>query len=167
MGFIVLLGIALPPYEEVKAVTATGQVTATIVRAITITGQTPLDFGEMLSGSGRITVNPVRDRYTEGDVEVNPKIPYNPAEVTISGEPNMHYRIVLPTSLLFSARGNARALRVEGLQGYSITLENLGNRGKLGPNGEDTYLIGGTLIIPENTPPGHYRGEVPVTVTYE
>ena len=97
---------------------------------------------------------------------------FGPAECTISGEPGASYSIIQPGLPLTANKDEPAASKVSildvvDLKSLSETFGTESATGQLDGGGTDTVLVGGTLVVPANTPGGTYRAEIVLTIAYQ
>jgi hypothetical protein len=161
IGIITALAIGSIMPFSVYAASGQGEITATLLDPLTITHQTPLDFGVVTGGEGTVILTPEGNRVATGSVTLDEGISAFPSDVSLSGTAGRYYQVQLPERL------SIEGVEVTDLRGYSTVLGEEGERGQLNHSGHDTYSIGGTLHVPERTKAGRYKGVVRVTVSYE
>lgn len=156
--------------------TATGSVSARIVRSLAATTLENLDFGVIgSSGAGTVIVAPGdrSPRYTGAarrncaGLDACPTA--HAARFSVRGESGRSYRIAVPDRLAIvggPAEGPARGLLVVALVARSASRPGESPEGTLDHSGQDTFEVGGTLSMPSALPPAHYTISVPVIVTY-
>jgi len=92
----------------------------------------------------------------------------NPALFHVRGERNRSYVIAVPAVIYAQAtNGTNRELPVSDLTSKSLNLPGASFRGFLNGAGQDEVQVGGTLAIPAGTPPGSYRAEISLVVSYD
>lgn len=162
--------------------TATGMATATVVHPIAVTQMADLDFGIVISDSGRagsVTIAPGGPaiRYAGGArLGCGGRLACPKAHAGlfgVTGQANSTYSIAVPSNI--SVRGisasealsaEAPLLVVTGITARTESRPAAGSVGQLGANGRDRFSLGGTLNVTTKLPPARYRVSIPVVVTY-
>ncbi len=168
-----LLATALWPHSFfAHAASTQGTTQATVVSAIHISSQTELDFGriESIASAGTIMLSAQGQRTTTGAVALD-ATPYAPAFITVQGQPHTDFRVTLPEVEYFTrAEGTdpdaVTTLEVRNFSSISTNTQATNRSGRTSASGQDIVRIGGTLHVPANAAPGHYHGEVTITVAY-
>ncbi|NBC36917.1 DUF4402 domain-containing protein [Novosphingobium sp. FSY-8] len=179
-----LVGLALPCAAQAASghsSSATGAAMATVIRPLTVAKLSDLVFGNItmaFSQDGTVTVAADKSGATYtggarplcglsgcGSVAV--------AEFQVTGEAERFYTISVPTevsaqgiSLEPSTRGQAvKAVTVDSLSVFAASTGSA-TTGRLDSSGQDTFSVGGRLILPLNSASAAYSATVPVIVTY-
>lgn len=151
---------------------ASGAASAQIVAPLTVTGQTDLDFGTVVSSAqaGTVTVSATGATSIAGGVRAVCCAVARPATFLVDGEPGRAYTVSVPADIL--AQGTAtRGPAPPDLLVSDITISTASRPadnegGVLDVAGRDSFSVGGTLHLPGNVPPAQYRATVPVVVIY-
>lgn len=143
----------------VRAATATANVTAKIVPAISIVKQADLLFGELSAGAtpGTVVIDPAGSRTATGGVTFAGTT-FSVASFTVSGGANKTYSITLPGSITISDGTNTMTV--------DTFTSNPSGTGTLDASGTQTLTVGATLSVGANQPPGTYSGTFQVSVDY-
>ncbi len=178
------LGPRLVPVALAMALTAAGATAATLSTTASVTivspplivsGVAQLRFGTLTSGgtAGTVVVTTDNRRLATGGAVLLGPGNFGPAEFAIAGQPNANYTITLPRSVVIERANTANpepgvtALEAVDLKSFSTTVGAETGRGRTGPQGVDTVLVGATLLVTATTKPGNYRGEIAIGVAYE
>lgn len=173
-----LLGaMAAAPVPAIAApgeASATGVATAQIVEPISVIAVSDLQFGGIAVAagtSGSVEIDPVSGSVTylgiSGSSCSAADCDPAPALFDVRGVPDRQYQVLLPSSATaYSKGGGGAALQVEDLQSSSGNMPDVDQRGLLDGDGIDTLRVGGTLIVPSDTPSGRYAAEIAVVVSY-
>jgi len=153
-----IVGVALVGQRTVKAAASastSASATALIVRAITITSDRDLDFGEAAQGTAAKTVLPAAG---------------TSARFSVGGEGGHAYNITLPGSATMLVAGGTPGnaddeISVGTFTSSPATSSSLS--GSTGSAGSETLTVGATrAAIPESQTPGVYSTTFSVTVAY-
>ena len=189
LAFLALLMAALPAAPAWAAsgnsATATGMASATIVKPIAVATTADLDFGTVAStGTGLVDILPINAAalYSGGahdacDSAACAAAPTatHAASFTVSGEAGRSYTITAPQSLSIvpvPAASDARisamppALLVDAITIRSASRPDSGATGQLDAAGQDTFALGGRLIVPADLPPARIVARITVIVAY-
>lgn len=180
-----LLMVALPACPAWAASgnssAATGMASATIVQPIAVTTTADLDFGTVASDStGLVDILPSQAAalYSGGAREAcdSGACPAtHAASFTVSGEAGRSYTITAPQSLSIvpipvasAAHIDAvpPALLVDAITVRSASRPDSGATGQLDAAGQDTFAIGGRLIVPADLPAARIVARITVIVAY-
>lgn len=129
--------------------------------AQTIVAGQALTFGSFAAGSGgTVTVSAAGTRSSGGGVVLVSSGPGAAAQFTVSGNANATYAITL--------QGNGEVSLTSGANSMAVNnfASSPGPTGQIGAGGSQTLMIGATLSVGNNQPPGNYSGTFNVTVTY-
>ncbi|MHA6316546.1 DUF4402 domain-containing protein [Altererythrobacter sp. CAU 1778] len=173
VGAFALPTLALAAPGETS--TASGTVSATVVKPLVLEPQSDLSFGAVTleaRGAGSVTVGAVPGAISHGGAArpichgaaaCDP----HPARFFLRGEAGRDYQVQLPPTLTaFGGKPGSPSLQVESLTVATDSMAGAGPRGRLAPDGSDEFGIGGTVVMPAGTPPDTYRANVTVLVTY-
>lgn len=151
---------------------ATANAVAEIVEPISIScGE--MMFGQLAPLSNRsasITIPPRGEPLQDPDGISVPgaRDVASPSDCNVEGELNLSFTVSLPSAATLSNGGATAALSA-----FTISTQLGGqplNRRlatSIGPGrGRNGFLVGATLTVAANQPPGTYRGSFPVTVQY-
>jgi hypothetical protein len=145
--------------------TVSNDARAEVITAIGLVVAHTLEFGGFSPGSGgTVVLSPASVRTaTGGVVLLATSITPTAASYTMSGSPNTHYDIVLPTSPQVITRvGNSATMNVTLFTCSYTALSSTTNF----PGGTDAFTVGATLTVAANQLPGTYVGPFDVTVLY-
>lgn len=165
-------GLACPAVAEPgSGATASGEVSAEIVTPLTVRAESALQFGTIVAASGSVgtvTVQPIGAPVYGGGVRglcSGGNCGAEPAHFVLQGEPGRHFRVELPSQLYaYGSTGGSPPLSVVAL---SFAGANGGIELLLDSQGGGAFFVGGTLVVPADTPSDNYRATVPVTVAYD
>ncbi|MEZ5680734.1 MAG: DUF4402 domain-containing protein [Erythrobacter sp.] len=156
--------------------TAAGRVGASVIEPLTLTAIEPLRFGVMAvseTESGAITVDPdTGSSIISGGLgslcPSGASCFARPALFGVAGEAGRHYRIEAPASAIAQHEGgSAPALAVSAIRVSASGGSGGAVRRMLDDGGNDSFRLGGTLVIPAGSAPGMYRAELSVVVSYD
>jgi spore coat protein U-like protein len=146
--------------------TGTAEAKATLIRPITISMETNLNFGTIVVPSSTTggTVMVSTDGTTEvtgTDISLAESLgdPPTTASFTVTGEPNGTYAITLPDDNTVTISGPGEDMTVTGFT------SNPDGTGVLA-GGTQTLSVGATLNVGADQAAGEYAGEFTVTVAY-
>jgi hypothetical protein len=156
--------------------TATGLATATVIRPLRVIATADMNFGTIthLPGtSGTVTVSPGAAGATfSGGAGAgcagSDCTTAHAARFAVSGEPQRDYTVQLPASVIATgSTGNPGAVLAPLTVG-NLTLRTAsgGAAPRLDAAGTDHFEVGGTITLPADLPPAHYRASFAVMVTY-
>jgi hypothetical protein len=153
-----IVGVALVGQRTVKAAASastSANATALIVRAITITSNRDLDFGEAAQGTGAKTVLPAAG---------------TSARFVVAGEGAHAYNITLPNTATMLVAGGTPGTAADEIAVNTFTSTPSGSStlsGIAGGAGGETVTVGANrAAIPESQTPGVYTTSFSVTVAY-
>jgi hypothetical protein len=122
---------------------------AKVLRAISLTKTTDLDFGEGFQGDLAKLVDPGTP---------------SAAALKVYGEPNRAYQIVLPANPILMTTGNGGSTQTIEVRNFE---HNAGKSPKLDGVGSAVFGVGATRgALLANQAPGNYIGVFKVTVSY-
>lgn len=133
------------------------------VSPLLISSTQPLAFGKFAAGpGGAVTVNPSGGRSASGGVVLVSAGGGSAAQFTVSGDPSASYSISLPTNgTVALVNGGGQGMAVNGFSSSPNTA------GQLSPvGGTQTIVVGATLSVGPNQPPGSYSASFNVSVDY-
>ena len=145
--------------------TASGTVTssAVLVRTLSVSSTTALDFGTFAPGAtaGSVVMSAAGVRTATGGVTLVSTSQGSSSTISLSGTPSTTYSVTLPTSVTLTAQtGNATMT----LNSFTTNLTSL--QGTLNSSGIGAFNIGGTLGVSASQPISTYSGSFTVTLSY-
>jgi len=145
---------------EVAAATATSNVSASIVPAITITKNTDMDFANVVAGAsaGTVVLSTAGARSATGGATLGNGTGAAAAAFTVSGGPASTYSISVPVSATITSAPNTMTVN-------TFTSSPSGT-GTLGAGGTQALSVGATLQVGASQAQGTYTGTFDVTVAY-
>lgn len=158
---------AAPP----QSASATGVANVTVVQAIGVVPVADMEFGTITQApgtGGTVTVAPgTAGAQFGGGVSAVCSgavcTTAHAAAFAITGESARSYAVSLPQAISAQADGGQSSLAVSAL---TMRSANGGNNPRLDSAGHDRLEIGGTIVLPANQPPAHYRASFSITVNY-
>jgi hypothetical protein len=159
-GFLILslIGFSISGHTQV---TASANVSATIVTPISITKTYDLNFGNIApsSSGGEVVIDPAGSRSASGGVTLPGTVgTVAAASFHVTGTPNYSYSITLPSvPLTISSGGDNMTVNVFASE-PAVT-------GTLDASGSQTINVGATLHVVGSQTPGFYASGTPFTVT--
>lgn len=158
---------AAPP----QSASATGIANVTVVQPIGVVPVADMEFGTITQTpgtGGTVTVAPgvAGAQFGGGASAVCTGavcITAHPAAFAISGEAARSYAVSLPQTISARADGGQSNLAVSAL---TVRSANGGNSPRLDSAGRDRLEVGGTIVLPADQPPAHYRASFSITVNY-
>lgn len=172
----IALVIAMAGSEELSAQPslADGRAAAEIVAPLTVSRETDLEFGAIVSSSqsGTVTVSPIGETVTSGGSRSACCKASRAARFSVDGEAGRAYTISVPASVIAhgdpvrGSTGSVPDLFVDNITLRTQSQPGSGACGVLDSSGRDWFGVGGTLHVPRNVPPSVYKAIVPVTVVY-
>lgn len=158
-----LIGLALatcafPALAD--AASATANVSASIVPAISITKNTDMSFADVIaSGSaGTVVLSTAGARSATGGAVLGNGSGAAAAAFTVSGDPSSTYSITLPSSTTITSGGNNMTV--------NTFTSNPSGTGTLSGGGTQALAVGATLQVGANQVEATYTGTFDVTVAY-
>ena len=166
LGWLLAAGLVSGQTMAQSTATASARASATILRPITITKATDMNFGKIVPGiaAGTVVLSPTGDRTTVGGVTImttQTGTVAAAASFTVEGEGAATYSVTLPSSV--SLTGNGTAMTVAT---FTSTPGDGALSGNAGAVGTQTLLVGGTLAVGASQAAGSYSGDFDVTVAY-
>jgi hypothetical protein len=171
-----LAELACAPGARAAGSTAMGLATATVVRPLSVVATADMDFGTIthLPGTGgTVTVSPGASGATfsggagAGCAGSDCGVAHA-ARFAVSGEPQRDYTVQLPASVIATGSGSDPGTALPPLTVGNLTLRTAsgGAVPRLDATGADRFEVGGTITLPADLPPAHYRASFAVMVTY-
>ena len=136
---------------------------AVLVRTLSVSSTTSLDFGTFAPGAapGTVVMSAAGTRSATGGVTLVTTSEGSPSTVSMTGTPSTSYSVTLPSSVLLTAStGNATMT----LNAFTTTL--IGLQGTLSTAGIGSFGIGGTLTVAGSQAIATYTGNFTVTLSY-
>jgi len=145
---------------DALAATATSNVSASIVPAISITKTADMEFADVIaSGStGTVVLSAAGSRSATGGATLGNGTGTAAASFTVSGDPSSTYSISLPASATITSTPNTMTVN-------TFTSSPSGT-GTIGGGGTQTLTVGATLQVGASQAQGTYTGTFDVTVAY-
>jgi len=143
-----------------SAASATANVSASIVPAISISKDTDMNFADVVAGgsAGTVVLSAAGARSVTGGATVGNSAGVAAASFTVSGDPSSTYSITLPSSATISSGGNNMTVN-------TFTSSPSGT-GTIGGGGTQSLTVGATLQVGANQVQATYTGTFDVTVAY-
>ena len=156
--------VGVAPYPTAPSSFTFGTVTGTIQRALQITKQSNLNFGEWVrptSGSNVATIgtNGTRGISGSGNGYTGPPGLAQAGAMTASGEPGATFSLAYPTTFTMTGPSSS-TIPVTLNSNVASGAQTLSGSGSL------SILFGGSFPFTSNTTTGAYNGVFTVTVTY-
>lgn len=134
---------------------------ATIIAPITITNTVDLNFGDVINGTGYVTISTVSVRSSDYQAFSGTQVgTVSAASFDITGEAGYTYAITLPSTDVTLTETGTDDMIVNAFVSDPATT------GTLDVNGEGIVLVGATLNVVTGQAPGEYTGSFDVTVAY-
>jgi hypothetical protein len=134
---------------------------ATIIAPITITNTVDLNFGDVIDGTGYVTISTASVRTSDYQAFSGTQVgTVSAASFDIEGEATYTYAITLPSSDVILAETGGDEMTVNAF------VSNPTPTGTLDGSGEGVVLVGATLNVVSGQAPGLYTGTFNVTVAY-
>ena len=140
---------------------------ARIIKPLTISVGTNLEFGDILVGSNEVTISTANERTANEtslllDLTSGGRTP-QASTFNVQGEASLSYLITFAVVNHLSNGSDTMTL--------SAFTENAGGsndgKGTMGADGTDSFQVGATLGVKADQEPGVYQGSYTVTVAYE
>lgn len=127
---------------------------------LVLTANSALGWGSVVAtgSTGTVTVSPEGGRTAAGGVALASSAGVSAVSLTVTGEPNLTFSIVLPSSATLGSGGSSMTVD-------SFTCAPSGS-GSLGPAGSAEIRVGATLHVGSAQSQTSYSGSFDVTVAY-
>jgi Domain of unknown function (DUF4402) len=172
---IAAMALAAISLEDARAerVQASGSAKATVIEPIAVRPLQDLDFGTIaLTGrsAGTVVLAPGQSsaHYTGGVHPVCGSGCAGPrsARFEVRGEAGRSYVITVPDVASETGQNESQQLRLVAIRAKTASRAGLGTVGELNIFGLDHFDLGGTLQVPAELAPAHYRLNLPVIMAY-
>lgn len=166
LAFVIVLAAGGP--AAAQASTATVDLRASLISALTITPETPLSFGTIIPlqfEAAVVTVSPDGLLTSSAPVTAPSGVPPAPGPFRVTGQANAFFQIALPTGGTITS-GSASMRLSDFIQAVEGGQAGPG-LGQLDASGRRTFYVGATLTVNPEQPAGEYVGTYPVTVRYQ
>jgi hypothetical protein len=161
---ILMAGLTNKVVAQIQPQTAQNQARAEVLSALGLVAVNPLEFGGFTSAAaGTVVLSPLAVRTATGGVTLyTTSITPTAASYTLTGSPNTHYTIVVPTTnQLLVHVGNSASMAANNFTcSYPLLASTLGN------TGSDAFTVGATLDVAASQAAGLYSGFFDVTIAY-
>jgi hypothetical protein len=174
VGF--LLATGLVSGQAMAQASATADTLAAVLKPLTLTKDSDLNFGVLLATTGTVTISPIDGARTFGGAgaasnAAGATLPTR-AKFTVAGIPNATYSITaLATTIDLQNTASAADKLTVTLSGVHSLTENktgtaaTGSTGTFSPSGSDTLGVGGTIAVASNTLVGNYANPAGIALT--
>jgi hypothetical protein len=158
MIMTILVSLILGENSFAESASTSFNASITIVPSISISSSNSgLNFGSIIPGSGgSVSISVGGVRTLAGNITSVGIGNFQAAAFAVTGNPNSSYSITIPSGIQLTGSGNPMALSLE-IATSSRNISAIGN---------DSFSIGGTLVIGASQIPGQYNAVIPVTVSY-
>lgn len=155
--------LALPSAYAQFTASGTVNSSAVLVRTLSVSSTTPLDFGTFAPGAtpGTVVMSAAGSRSATGGVTLVTTSEGSASTVSLTGTPSTSYSVTLPSSVLLTANTGNAAMT---LNAFTTTLTGL--QGSLSSAGLGSFGIGGTLAVSGSQAIATYTGTFTVTLSY-
>jgi len=165
---LALVGATAPAFAAVNDTSATANVTAKIIRPISVTKNHDLEFGTIVrpsAGTSVVSVDTAGVRgITGGDAVALATTTPAAAQFTIKGEGNQSVTVEVPASFNLTGPSTIAVATSNDLPG-GTALQTLG--GTLGSDSPDLVVkVGGSFSVTTSTNTGDYIGSFQVRAYY-
>jgi hypothetical protein len=147
--------------------TATVEVRASLISAVSLVGEAPLSFGTIIPSRtepATVTVAPNGTVSSSAPVTAPALQAPSPGPFRVTGQANAFFQVALPTEGSITAGG--ASMRLTDFT-YALPAGAAGGLGRLDPSGRAVFTVGATLNVGADQPAGEYVGAYPVTVRYQ
>lgn len=167
--------VAAVPARAAGTAQVAGTASATVVRPLQVIALADMDFGTIThawgqAGSVTVAADGAGASFDGGVSAVcaGAGCDAHPARFAVSGEPDRSYAIQIPGTIVAKGEATDPGASAPPLVVESLTLRRQGGDSapRLDARGTDAFAIGGTLALPGNCPPAHYRASFAVIVSY-
>lgn len=157
-AILTLLSVGMT-FAQQNSDTATANVTADVVAAISITKTTDMNFGKVVAGAtgGTVVLSTASARSATGGVTLGNAGATAAASFDVTGESGATYAITLPASATIVS--GTDEMVVDAFEGDPDGTGTL-------TGGSETLNVGATLNVDASQPTGTYAGTFDVTVAY-
>jgi hypothetical protein len=163
IALAVLVSLAAVAAHAQSSASATASALAKVISPITITKNTDLNFGTIITGpAGTVIVSAAGVETASGATVVSPNPSVSAAQFTVTGEPSTAYSISLPSTITIT--NGAQTMTVDNFTS-SPTPTGLLSAATTGP-GSQSLNVGARLNVLANQAVGNYAGTFSVTVAY-
>jgi hypothetical protein len=143
------------------------------IAALQVFENSPVVFGTVLAvrGPGKIIVHPNGTREVVGDIDLKPSDTYGAGRLAITGERNTQADLTFDRSVPLMPTGVAANSKITpGVVGdfvlFSTKIAAVSDVAKLNYFGMDTILVGATLSLSPESPPGRYTLQISPDLDY-
>ena len=154
--------------------TATADTLAAVLKPLTLTKASDLNFGVLLASAGTVAISPV-DGTRTGDTgtlsTVNSSSPSR-ASFNVTGLNATTYSISAPAATVTLANTTSATdtllvtlTGVHALSSGTTSSPGAASSGTLSANGTDTLGVGGSIILAAVTPIGNYTNTAGISIT--
>jgi hypothetical protein len=172
LGFLLATGIASG--QAMAQSTATADTHATILKPLTLSKNSDLNFGVLLAAAGNVTISAV-DGTRSGDTgtlsTVNSSTPSR-ASFNVSGLNNATYSISSPATTITLANTTTTGANltvtltgVHALSRGNVAAPGAASAGTLSTSGTDILGLGGSLTLASTTAVGNYTNLAGISLT--
>jgi hypothetical protein len=147
-----------------SAVTINANATATVIDPLGVTEVNGMSFGDIsaTATAGTVVLDLGDGRTFTGGVDLAGGT-VTSGDYTLTGEPNKAYVITFPASATITSGTDTMTVNTfTTSKGSTAPIT-----GTLDGTGNDSFIIGGTLIVGGNQPAGTYSGSYVLTVEYQ
>ena len=166
------VSIAQPPMpSHSNSTTASNQINATVLLALTLTSTHDLHFGTMTVPTGAVNVMLSTTTLISASIPANISLlsvapfPANGA-YHVTGSAGYSYVISLPPDNLVTISGASPPMHIDGFVARAASAGIDGLTGTLDGSGSDNFVVGAMLKLVNAQPMGSYTGTFDVTVNY-
>lgn len=163
-GATLLLWAVCTPAQAQSSASADATVSATVIRAITVTKNADLSFGTVVRGAGTLVVSTAGARSVTQSVGFLASSTASAGQFTIGGEGGQAITVTVPATITLSK--GADTLSVATSNDLSGAANAQAISGAIGSAGTLVVKVGGTLTLTDNTPVGAYSGTLTVSAAY-
>ena len=166
LAFAGIAAMTLFATPAVKADTATGNATTTILSGLTMAPVAGnfLNFGKIVQSAtaGYVTIDATGARFT--NISVVPNSSHSEGQFNVAGSPAVNFYIQLPASATLTRSGGKETMTINSF--VAAINGRVDGIGSLDLTGAAVVHVGGTLQVGANQVVGEYDGTYAVTYAY-
>lgn len=152
--------VTVSKLDRTASVAASGTMEAQVLKPLSVSSIAGMTFGRIVkpaSGSGLVSIDPVKDNRTvQGGQGLSSPTP-RAAEFAVNGEGGQTFSVSVPPTFEMKTSGATIAV---------TTSHTAAGSERLSSAGASSFKVGGSFPITQDTRPGNYTGSFTVSVQY-